>query len=63
MSREEELKRQAQYGSADGVLQICGPESSLYAKPYLTLNNQSVRWMCVEGNDRHVCKIEQGFVE
>lgn len=60
MSREE-LKRQAQYSSADGVLQIHGPEFSLYAKPYPTLNNQC--WVCVKGNDQHVAKTERGFVE
>lgn len=54
MSREDELKRQAQYGSADGDLRVCGPDFSLYAKSYPTLNN--VSWVCVKGNDQHVCQ-------
>lgn len=42
MSREDELKRQAQYGSADGVLRICGPDS-LCMLP----NNLCMSWVCV----------------
>lgn len=58
MSREKQLKRQAQYGSADGALQTRGPEFSLYAKPSATLNNQCVRLVRVKGND-----LSRGFVE
>lgn len=33
MSTEEELKRQAQYGSADGDLRVCGPDSVCMQSP------------------------------
>lgn len=51
--------RQAQYGSADGALQSCGPEFFLYAKPHSTLTDQYVCWAWGNRNDQ----LSWAFVE
>lgn len=64
MSREEVLKRQTQYGSADGEPRVRGPRISLYAKSCPTLII-CVRAGCVRQKKviSMLPKHELGFVE
>lgn len=58
MTRPSDVKRRgadgekAQYASADGALQSCGPEFFLYAKLHSTLTDQYVCWVWDNGNDQ-----------